>query len=163
MFLFRLLSAASLMFIPCAVNSSSTISIHFFGCLPLLFVPCTCSYSLFPSIFVKCPNHISLLFLILIINVISCPSSILATSFFILSPLDIPNILHSQLVSATSILLSSSFLRHQYSGPICVELNMVGPRQTALKKLHDDRADSRISNLSIPVFCKRSQKKLQLF
>ena len=35
-----------------------------------------------------------------------------------------------------------------------VDLNIVGPRQNAFKKLPDDRADSRISNLSIPVFCK---------
>src|SRR6218665_3323192 len=53
--LFLLLSTASLMFIPCAVRSSFTLSIHFFGCLPLLLVPSTCPYSattgsLFPSI-----------------------------------------------------------------------------------------------------------------
>src|SRR6218665_980354 len=49
--LFLLLSTASLMFIPCS------LSIHFFGCLPLLLVPSTCPYSattgsLFPSILV---------------------------------------------------------------------------------------------------------------
>src|SRR6218665_1636836 len=43
--LFLLLSTASLMFIPCAVRSSFTLSIHFFGCLPLLLVPSTCPYS----------------------------------------------------------------------------------------------------------------------
>src|SRR6218665_2409218 len=43
--LFLLLSTASLMFIPCAVRSSVTLSIHFFGCLPLLLVPSTCPYS----------------------------------------------------------------------------------------------------------------------
>src|SRR6218665_2274739 len=36
--LFLLLSTASLMFIPCAIRSSFTLSIHFFGCLPLLLV-----------------------------------------------------------------------------------------------------------------------------
>src|SRR6218665_1418615 len=39
--LFLLLSTASLMFIPCAIRSSFTLSIHFFGCLPLLLVPST--------------------------------------------------------------------------------------------------------------------------
>src|SRR6218665_573974 len=77
--LFLLLSTASLMFIPCAVRSSFTLSIHFFGCLPPLLVPSTCPYSattgsLFPSILVTCPNHVSLLFLILYISVYSCPS-----------------------------------------------------------------------------------------
>ena len=43
--LFLLLSTASLMFIPCAVRSSFTLSIHFFGFLPLLLVPSTCPYS----------------------------------------------------------------------------------------------------------------------
>src|SRR6218665_4042299 len=37
--LFLLLTTASLMFIPCAIRSSFTLSIHFFGCLPLLLVP----------------------------------------------------------------------------------------------------------------------------
>jgi len=60
--LFLLLSTASLMFIPCAVMSSFTLSIHFFGCLPLLLVPSTYPYSattgsLFPSILVTCPNN----------------------------------------------------------------------------------------------------------
>src|SRR6218665_120004 len=36
--LFLLLSTASLMFIHCAVRSSFTLFIHFFGCLPLLLV-----------------------------------------------------------------------------------------------------------------------------
>src|SRR6218665_72009 len=43
--LFLLLSTTSLMFIPCTVRSSFTLSIHFFGCLPLLLVPSTCPYS----------------------------------------------------------------------------------------------------------------------
>src|SRR6218665_3045620 len=120
--LFLLLSTASLMFIPCAIRSSFTLSIHFFGCLPLFLVPSTCPYSattgsLFPSILVACPNHVSLLFLILSTNVTCCSSSFLVTSFRILSLLDLPSILRSQLISATSILLSSFFLRHQHSDP----------------------------------------------
>jgi len=56
------------MFIPCAVRSSFTLFIDIFGCLPLLLVLSTCPYSattgsLFPSILVTCPNHVSLLFL----------------------------------------------------------------------------------------------------
>src|SRR6218665_1582457 len=83
--LFLLLSTASLMFIPCAIRSSFTLSIHFFGCFPLLLVPSTCPYSattgsLFPSILVTCPNHVSLLFLILSTNVTCCPSSFLESS-----------------------------------------------------------------------------------
>src|SRR6218665_2516065 len=123
--LFLLLSTASLMFIHCAVWSFFTLSIHFFGCLPLLLVPSTCPYSatagsLFPSILVTCPNHVSLLFLILSPNVTCCPISFLVTSFRILSLLDLPSILRSQLISATSILLSSSFLRHQHSDPYII-------------------------------------------
>src|SRR6218665_1606836 len=91
----------------------------------LLLVPSTCPYSattgsLFPSILVTCPNNVSLLFLILSTNVTCCPSSILVTSFRILSVLDLPSILRSQLISATSILLSSSFLRHQHSDPYII-------------------------------------------
>src|SRR6218665_2276723 len=93
--LFLLLSTASLMFIPCAARSSFTLSIYFFGCLPLLLVPSTCPYSatagsLLPSILVTCPNHISLLFPMLSIS-ISCPSSILVISFRILYLLDLPS------------------------------------------------------------------------
>src|SRR6218665_72929 len=81
-------------------------------CLPLLLVPSTCPHStttgsLFPSSLVTCPNHVSLLFLILSTNVTCCPSSFLVTSFRILSLLNLPSILRSQLISATSILLSS--------------------------------------------------------
>src|SRR6218665_857117 len=113
------------MFIPCAVRSSFTLSIHFFSCLPLLLVPSTCPYrattsSLFPSILVTCPNHVSLHFLILSTNVTCCSSSFLVTSFRILSLLDLPSILRRQLISATSILLSSSFLRHQNSAPYII-------------------------------------------
>src|SRR6218665_4121771 len=115
-------SFCSLMFIPCAVRSSFTLSIHFFDCLPLLLVPSSCPYSattrsLFPSIIVTCLNHVSLLFLILSTNVTCCPSSFLVTSFRILS---LPSILRSQLISTTSILLSSSFLRHQHSDPYII-------------------------------------------
>src|SRR6218665_3359914 len=67
---FLLLSTASLMLIPCAARSSFTLSIHFFGCLPLLLVPSTCpcsstAGSLLPFRFVTCPSHVSLLFLLL--------------------------------------------------------------------------------------------------
>src|SRR6218665_1310127 len=94
-------------------------------CLPLLLVPSTSPYSattgsLFPSILVTCPNHVSLLFLILSTKVTCCPSSFLVTSFRIMSLLDLPSILRSQLISATSILLSSSFLKHQHSDPYII-------------------------------------------
>src|SRR6218665_518237 len=52
--------------------------------------------SLFPSILVTCPNHVSPLFLALSISVIYCPSSFLVTSFRILSFLDLPSILRSR-------------------------------------------------------------------
>ena len=81
-FPFLMLSTASLVFIPCALSSFFALSIHFFGCLPLLLVPSTCPYSattgsLLLSILVPCacPNHVSLLFLILSLNVISCPDT----------------------------------------------------------------------------------------
>src|SRR6218665_1988144 len=123
--LFLLLSTASLVFIHCAVRTSFTLSIHYFGCLSLLLVPSTCPYSattgsLFPSTLVTCPNHVNLLFLTLSTKVTCCPSSFLVTSFRILSLLDLSNILRSQLISATSILLSSSFLRHQHSDPYII-------------------------------------------
>src|SRR6218665_1985605 len=123
--MFLLLSTASLMLIPCAVRSSFILSIHFFGCLPLLRVPSTCPYSattgsLFPSILVTCPNHVSLLSLILSTNVTCSPSSFLVTSFRILNLLDLPSIVRSQLISPTSVLLSSSFLRHQHSDPYII-------------------------------------------
>src|SRR6218665_3681400 len=59
-----LLSTASLLLIPCALSSSFTLSIHFFGCLSLLLVPSTCPFSatagsLLLSILVPCPNHVS--------------------------------------------------------------------------------------------------------
>ena len=64
------------------LSSPFTFSIYFFGCLPLLLVPSTwpnsatagCLGLLF-SILVTCTNHVSLLFLILSMNVISCPRS----------------------------------------------------------------------------------------
>src|SRR6218665_703394 len=52
-------------------------------------------------------------------DLLSC-SSFLVTSFCILSLLDLPSILRSQLISSTSILLSSSFLRHQHSDPYII-------------------------------------------
>ena len=76
--------------------------------------------SLFSSILVTCQNNASLLFLILSISVISCPSFFLVISFRILSLLDLPSILRSQLISATSIFLSSSFLKHQHSDPYII-------------------------------------------
>src|SRR6218665_2755678 len=48
------------------------------------------------------------------------PSSFLVISFRILSLLDLRSILRSQLISATSILISSSFLRHQHSDPYII-------------------------------------------
>src|SRR6218665_1640731 len=73
------------MFIPCAVRSSYTLSIglHFFGCLPVLLVLFTLPSALLPvvyfppSLIVTCPNHVSILFIILSISVISCSSSFL--------------------------------------------------------------------------------------
>src|SRR6218665_1495782 len=84
------------------------LSVHFFGCLPLFLVPSTCPYSatagsLLPPFLVTFPNHVSLLFLILSISVISCPSSNLEISIRILSLLDLPSIFLSQVISATSI------------------------------------------------------------
>src|SRR5678816_1794957 len=46
-----------------------------------------------------------------------CPSSLLVTSFLILSLLVLPFILLSQLISVVKSLLSSSLLRHQHSEP----------------------------------------------
>src|SRR6218665_2611773 len=62
------------------LSSSFTFSIYFFGCLPLLLVPSTLPYSftagsLLFSILVTCPKYVSLIFLILSMNVISCPRS----------------------------------------------------------------------------------------
>src|SRR6218665_1537003 len=80
-----------------------------------LVIPSTYPYSattgsLFPSILVTCPNHVSLLFLILSNNGTCCTSSFLVTSFRILSLLDLPSILRSQLISATSRLSSFHLL-----------------------------------------------------
>src|SRR6218665_445549 len=73
-------------------------------------------YTLFPSILVTCLNLLSL---ILSTNVISNPSSFLVASFRISSFLDLSNFLRSQFISATSILLSSSFPRHAPAlGPV---------------------------------------------
>ena len=66
------------------LSSSFTLSIYFFGYLPLILVPSNCPYSatagsLLFSILCTCPNHISL-FQILSMNVISCPRSFLDSS-----------------------------------------------------------------------------------
>ena len=70
-----------------------------------------------PSIHTTCPNHVSLLLLILLTSVSVCPSSLRMTSLRILSCLVFPAILLSQLISATMILLSASFRRDQHSNP----------------------------------------------
>src|SRR5678816_4074917 len=106
----------------CALRSSIILSIQVFLCLPRLRVPSTCPYratagSLLSFILVTCPNHVSLLFLILSTTVSLCPSSSRLTSFRILSLLLLPSILRSQLISATSNLLSSSLRMHQHSDP----------------------------------------------
>src|SRR6218665_2803967 len=104
-------------------RSSFTLSIHFFGCLPLLLVPSTCPYSattgsLFPSILVTCPNHVSLLFLILSTNVTCCPMQLLSGNLVSYPFSSGPSQYFSQPAHfATSILLSSSFHRHQHSDP----------------------------------------------
>jgi len=70
------------------LSSSFTFSIYFFGCLPLLLVPSTWPnsatagslglgllFSILGTCTCTCPNHVSLLLLILSMNVISCPRS----------------------------------------------------------------------------------------
>src|SRR6218665_3134866 len=64
-FLFLMFSPASLMFVSCSFRSSFTLSIHFFGCLPLLLVLYSCPYnatagSLLSSIPVRCQKLVSL-------------------------------------------------------------------------------------------------------
>src|SRR5688572_18739108 len=98
------------------------LSIQVFRCLPLLLSPTICSYtaafgSLLPSIRLTWPYHLSLLLLILSTTVSSAPRSFLVCSYLILSLLLLPMILLSHSISATSSLLSSSFLRHQHSDP----------------------------------------------
>src|SRR6218665_57433 len=103
-------------------RSSLTLSIQVFLSLPLLLFPSTCPCkaafgSLFSSILSTCPNHCSLLFLILCTTVSSAPSSSLVCSFLTFSLLLLPMILLSQLISATNSLRSSSFLRLLHSEP----------------------------------------------
>src|SRR6218665_731815 len=103
-------------------RSSLTLSIQVFLCLPLLLFPSTCPCkaafdNLFSSILSTCPNHCNLLPLIFCTTVSSAPSSSLVCSFLTLSLLILPMILLSQLISATSSLRSSSFLRLQHSEP----------------------------------------------
>src|SRR6218665_1469350 len=102
-------------------KSTLTLSIHLFLCLPLLISPLTCPCSaacgsLFSSILSTCPNHV-LLLLIFSITVSSAPSSSLVFSFLILSLLLLPQNLLNHAISATSNLLSSSFLSVQHSDP----------------------------------------------
>src|SRR6218665_3419466 len=92
------------------LSSSASFSSH----LPM---QCCMRYSLFPSIFSTCPNHVSLLLLICFITVSSAPSSSLVFSSLILSLLLLSLILRNHVISATSSLLSSSFLSVQHSDP----------------------------------------------
>src|SRR6218665_3901017 len=95
-------------------RSSLTLSTQIFLYLPLLPFPSTCPgkaviVSLSPSIRSTCPNHRSLLFLIFSTTASRSPSFSLVFSFLTFSPLLLPLILLSQLISATNSLLSSSF------------------------------------------------------
>jgi len=107
---------------PLSSNSSLSLSIYLFLWLPLYLSPLTCPCSaafgsLFPSSLSTCPNHVSLLLLIFSITVSSAPSSSLFYSFLILSLLLLPLIFLNHEISATSSLLSSSFLSIQHSDP----------------------------------------------
>src|SRR6218665_1742093 len=67
-------------------RSSLTLSIQVFLCLPLLLFPSTCPCraafdSILSSILSTCPNHCSLLFLIVCITVSSGPSSLFSCLF----------------------------------------------------------------------------------
>src|SRR6218665_1648847 len=73
--------------------------------------------SLFSSFLSTYPNHVSLLLLMFSITVSSAPSSSLVFSFLILSLLLLLLILLNHAISATSSLLSSSFLSVQHSDP----------------------------------------------
>ena len=101
-------------------KSSLTLPIHLFLCLPLLLSPLTCPCSaacgsLFPSILSTCPNHVSLLLLIFSTAVSSALRSSRVFSFLIISLLLLPLSLINHAISATSSLLSSSFLSAQHS------------------------------------------------
>ena len=116
------LSVASRMAMPCAFMSSIILSIHVLVGLHLSLLSSTwlCSAiigSLPFSFLVTCPNHVSLLFLILstIVSFSSIFSRII--SLRILSGLDFPSIPFSKLIPATRSFLSSSFFRHQHSEP----------------------------------------------
>src|SRR6218665_2493342 len=85
-----------------------------------LFPPIVCQ-ALQPVVYfppsLSCARYSLAFFSDLSTNVIFCPSSFLVTSFRILSLLDLPRILHSQLISnisTTSILLSSCYVRHKH-------------------------------------------------
>ena len=82
--------------------------LKFLGDSPPKSLPMTAGGLLLPAFhpcYVPEPSHPS--FLILMVNVISCPSSFLVT-FRILSLLDLSSILQRQVISATSILVSHS-------------------------------------------------------
>src|SRR6218665_4095486 len=104
-------------------KSSLTLSIHLFLCLPLLLSPLTCPCSaafgsLFRSILSTCPNHVSLLLLLIFsITVSSALRSSLVFSFLILYLLLLPRVLLNHAISATSSLLSSSFISVHHSEP----------------------------------------------
>src|SRR6218665_1340367 len=92
------------------LSSSASLSSH----MPM---QCCIWYNLFPSILSTCPNHVSLLLLIFSITVSSAPISSFVLSLLILSLLLLPLILLIHAISATSSLLSSSFLGVQHSDP----------------------------------------------
>jgi len=96
--------------------------IHFFGCLswflrPVMKQCITFAGSRSLPILDTCPNHISLRCAILSTSVLSWCRVLRTVSFFISSRLVTRNYLPSHAISATRILCSSSFLRHQHSEP----------------------------------------------
>jgi len=106
------LSVASRISMPCALMSCIILSIRVFVGLLLSLLPSTwlCSAiigSLPFSILVTCPNHVSLLFLILSTIASFCSIFSRIISLRILSRLDFPSNPLSQLISATSSFLSS--------------------------------------------------------
>src|SRR6218665_2216647 len=109
---------------PLSSKSSLKLSIHLFLCLPLLLSPLTypCISSLFPSI-LSHPNHSSLLLLIFSITTFS--------ALLILSLLLLPLILLNHAISATSSLLSSSFVSVQHTNPY-INTGSTRPSRTSL-------------------------------
>ena len=103
-------------------RSCLTLSIHCFLGLPLIRFPsllqCNAIFGIcVVFILVTRSNHISLFICILYTIVSLSPSFSLMTSFLILWILEIPNICLNQLISATSIFYSSSFLSVHHSDP----------------------------------------------